>query len=477
MDQKILQSTKWSGITELFSKLAMPLTNIFLARILTPEVFGIVATFTMITSFVEVFTDAGFQKYLVQHEFQNEKDQKLSTNVAFWTNFILSGLVWLCIYLFRDQLAVLVGSEGYGTEIAVMSLCIPLVALSSIQLAIFRRNFQFKELLPIRMIVCAVPMVVTVPLALLMRNCWALIIGAICKELLNAILLTWRSLWKPSLEYSFAKLREMLSFSMMILLDSFMIWLTSYAGTFIISVYLNDYYTGLYKTGITTISTYINLLYTITSPVLYAALSRMQNNRKGCLDTYFKFQHYTAFLALPLGIGIFVFRDFVTQILLGNQWSEASLLLGGMAAALALSSITAQYNSDFFRSQGKPHVALIVQTIYVIVMVIVLYLAVQSSFAVVCMGRIAVAFAYPVISCVALSLAFHVSFKKIIRSIYWPALSAIIMGVGGFMLLKINEGIVWNIISVLICIAIYGLMMLIHPQIRKEVFNLKSKQK
>jgi len=171
MDTKIVQSTKWSGLTELLSKLIVPFVNLFLARILAPEVFGVVATFTLITSFVEIFTDAGFQKYLVQHEFKSEQDRIDSTNVAFWTNFSFSCIIWMLIVIFRYPIASLVGSSGYEIEIVVMSLNIPMVALSSIQTALYRRDFRFKQLLPVRMITCAVPVVVTLPLAYILRNC------------------------------------------------------------------------------------------------------------------------------------------------------------------------------------------------------------------------------------------------------------------------------------------------------------------
>ena len=61
-----------------------------LARILAPEAFGVVATVTMIVSFAEMFTDSGFQKYLVQHEFESDEERYQNANVAFWTNFFIS---------------------------------------------------------------------------------------------------------------------------------------------------------------------------------------------------------------------------------------------------------------------------------------------------------------------------------------------------------------------------------------------------
>lgn len=71
-------------------------------------------TAVMVISFAEIFTDAGFQKYLIQHEFKLTESLYQATTVAFWSNLIMSVLIWLCIVIFADELARLVGNEGYG---------------------------------------------------------------------------------------------------------------------------------------------------------------------------------------------------------------------------------------------------------------------------------------------------------------------------------------------------------------------------
>lgn len=69
LNKQIKTATKWSAIAEIAAKLITPITSMVLARLLTPEAFGVVTTLTMIITFAEIFTDAGFQKYLIQHEF------------------------------------------------------------------------------------------------------------------------------------------------------------------------------------------------------------------------------------------------------------------------------------------------------------------------------------------------------------------------------------------------------------------------
>ena len=471
MDRKIIQSTKWSGITEILSKLITPVINLFLARILTPEVFGIVATFTMITTFAEILTDAGFSKFLVQHEYSDADDHELSAQTAFWSNVVFSCFIWGAVCLFRYPIASLVGSSGYENEIVVMSFVIPIVSIASIQLALYRRNFLFRKLLSIRIVTCIVPLAITLPLAIALRNSWALIIGTIAKDTTNLVMLMLRSDWKPKLRFSFKKLKEMLSFSIIIMVDNFMIWLTSYAGVIVTTGILSDHYIGLFKTGVSTIAPYINLVYGITAPVLFSALSRLQDDERECKKVYYQFQHYTSLLALPLGVGIFAFRDFVTDILLGQQWREASMLLGGMGLALAITMITAQFNSDYFRAKGKPLLSLAIQGFYAIILIVSLRIAVNMSFEKLCISRIFATLSYAIVSCLAMQLFMNVPVLNVIKNILWPSVAAFLMGIMGSYFANMQMGFAWNVIFVIICILLYFILLLLIPSTRRDMLS------
>lgn len=83
LNSKVISATQWSGITEIAAKLVAPVTTMVLARLLTPDAFGVLVTAQMVISFAEIFTDAGFQKYIVQHEFVDDSDKYKSTAIAF----------------------------------------------------------------------------------------------------------------------------------------------------------------------------------------------------------------------------------------------------------------------------------------------------------------------------------------------------------------------------------------------------------
>lgn len=483
LNKKIGTATKWSSITEIAAKLVAPIVNMVLARVLVPEAFGVVATLTMVVSFAEIFTDAGFQRYLVQREFADHTDLELSTNVAFWTNLSLSVLIWIGIACFATPIAKMVGSAGAEMAIIIMSLQIPVLAFSSIQMARYRRDFDFKTLFVVRMCTTAVPLVITVPLAFLFRSYWALVLGTLARDVVNAVILTIRSKWKPRLYFSFAKLKEMLSFSLWTVVENISIWLTSYVGTFIVSNALNAYYLGLYKTTISTVGSYFSLINAATGPVLFAALSRCQNDEASFLDTFYRFQRMVALLVFPLGCGLFVYRELAVLVLLGEQWLEVADFFGLWSLTNALSIIFSQYNGEMFRSKGKPKLSVLVQVLHLAALIPVLLWSADKGFTVLTVTRSLIRLQLILVSMIVARCVSSIRFTHVLKNVWAPMVSAVLMAIAGAWLRTVFDHVVWEFATIFVCMAIYAGIMLLIPAGRRQaaeipilrkIFNLKE---
>ena len=474
----IVQSTKWSAVSEILAKIASPVANIVLARLLAPDVFGLVASFTVVTTFAEVFTDAGFQKFIVQHEFKGEEKVHDYTTVAFWTNMLFSIVIWIGIFIFREPISVFIGSPGYGTEVATLSLLIPVHALSSIQNALFRREFRFKQLVPIRFIASLVPFVVTIPCAFFIKSAWAIIVGNLAKELVAAILLTCNSSWKPRLFYKFSYLKNMLSDCLWLLGDSLMIWITAYAPVFIVNRYLDSYYTGIFRTGVNTIQPYLGLVFTITSPVLFSALSRLQNDAEERNRVFLEYQKYASYIVIPMGVFVFVYRDLVTTILLGNAWMEASLLIGCSGLVMPFSILIGQYNSVYFRSVGKAKIAMAVQGVYDIVMILLLLFVVKYPFKILSVVGGSCSIVYSIISLLALKSCFKIKGLNIISSLMPSIISSGVMAVLSYAIMNFFGGVIWwQLICVAIACIVYLIVLMCIPQSRKAILDTAGYEK
>lgn len=472
LNNKVVSATKWSAITEIAAKLVAPITTMVLARLLTPDAFGVLVTAQMVISFAEIFTDAGFQKYIVQHEFENEDNKFKSTAVAFGANLIMSLVIWVGICIFANPIARLVGSEGNGIVIAVSCVCLPLAAFSSIQMALFRRDLDFKTLFWVRTIGILIPVIITVPLAFATRSYWSLIIGMVALNFSNALVLTIKSKWKPHWYFSLQCFKEMFSFSMWSMLEAISIWLTSYIDIFIVGTMLSQYYLGMYQISMNTVAQITSIITAATTPVLFSSLSRLQNDRNGFNAMFFKFQKIVGIFVIPIGVGIYIFRDLITLILLGNQWMEASAFIGLWGLTSSITIVLAHYSSEVYRSIGKPKLSVLAQWLHIIVLGPVLLIFINEGFETLCVARSIIRLELILVQLIIMAVVIRMSITKIIANILPSIIASLSMLL--IMLLPTPCNIPMQFLYMFICICIYGGVILLFPEERNICLNLQN---
>lgn len=463
MDTKVVAAAKWSLITEILAKLITPVTNIILAHILAPTAFGILATIMMVISFAEMLADAGFQKFLVQYEFESEDEKQKNVSVAFISNIVLAIVLWLIIIIWRDELAILVGNEGLGFPLAVMGAMLPLGAFSSIQMAMYRRSFNFKFLLSIRMITIITPLFISIPMALAGFDYWSLIAGLLAAHLFTAIALCVRQEKLISIYFSSNVFRKMFSFSAWSLAEAFSIWLTAWVDTFIISHFLDAYYLGLYKMPTAIVTTVMAIATSSMAPVLFSALSRHQHNQVEFEKTFLTFQRYMALFLVPLGVGMFVYQDFIVEILLGPQWKLAGIVLGSWALSSSLVTAISYLISEAFRAKGMPNISFLAQMAHLFVLIPVIYVCVQYDFTTFVYARSIVR--VQMIAVLLYLLAIYVGMNAwlVIRNIKSYIIASAVVGTGSYVLLHLHNSMIWTIFCICISLILYLVVLYLFP--------------
>lgn len=473
---QIIQATKWSSVTEIAVKLVNPISTMVLARLLSPDQFGVMVTAVMVISFAEIFTDAGFQKYLIQKEFKSQEELYDYTTVAFWSNLFLSLLVWGGIILFSTDIATLVGSPHYGNVISISCICIPLAAFSSIQMALFKRRMDFKTLFWVRIIGVCMPLVITIPLAYFLRTYWALIIGMIALNLSNAVLLTCKSPWKPRRFYNFSLLKEMFSFSFWSMIEAVSIWGTGYIDLFIVGYVLNEHYLGVYRTAITSVGQIMSLITGATTPVLFAALARLQNDVEEFNRLFFRFQRLVGLLVIPFGVGIYLFRHLVTFLLLGDQWEDAEEFIGLWGLTSSVVIVWAHYCSEVYRAKGRPKLSVLAQVLHILCLVPAVLWAIHYRFDFLCEMRAGIRLTSIPINLVLMYALTRIGLWRMLKNIF-PALCA---ALAMYLLLSVlppAQALYQEGFYAALAGALYIGVVCCFPKERHILFNLKTQIK
>lgn len=476
VSKSIGKATMWSFAAEIAAKLITPITNIILARILAPEAFGIIATINMVVSLADTFSTAGFQKYVIQHDFSNKEELSKSATVAFWTNLGVTFIAWAIITIFSTPITIRIGNPGYETALVVAALALPLTGLSSIHEALFQRELDYKTLFIRRLVVSLLPFLVTIPLALLGFDYWSIIIGSLVGCVVKAALLAWKSTWRPRFYYSIKCLYEMFSFSAWTFFESLALWASTYIDILIISNALGNYYTGLYRNSQILVSSILSVITGATTSVLFSSLSRCQDHDTEFKRVFFTFQKYTAVFVLPLGVLLFTLRDTVTAILLGSQWMEASFFIGIWGLCTSLVCVFGTYCREVYRAKGSPKTSLVAQLFHLVFIIPICYYFVRLGFHALSIARSLAYLQIILVHFIIVYYKYRLSAVDMMKAVKEPLLFSVLIGIMSFIAVSTMDSTIVNgvLIGIVSVILYFGALLLIPPY-RKDAQMLLNK--
>ncbi len=471
----IVKATKWSMLGEIVAKLALPISSMLLARIIAPAEYGIVASVTMVLSFCELFADAGFNKYIVQHETESEEELESIVTIAFWTNFVLTMLIWGIISLFSKPLAALVGCPGKELAIIVSCVNLPLHGTISIQSARLKRDMDFKTLFFLRMVTLLVPFTVTIPVAFALRNYWALIIGTIASNVIHLLAMAIRLKWIPKLYYSFKMLKEIFAFSMWSMMESFFVWLINWGDVFIVTQILTQEFLGIYKTSMNMVGQITGIISASVVPVFLSSLSKVQNDNKSFNELFYNFSATAGIILVPMGIGMYIYRDLMCSVALGEAWSQGATLMGMWGLINSIAILFNSFNGNVLIAKGKPKVSVIVQIAQILVIMPTVYISATVGFECLSYSRALIRVVGMVIYCTTVWKMYRINCFETIKRLLPTIISTFVMACVGIFALSLNLGEVFELISVVICVMVYFGILSLFPSVRKGLLpGLKS---
>lgn len=478
IQNKMVGAAKWSFLGECASKLIVPITNMILARILEPQHFGVLSIVVMITNFADLFTDAGFQKYLIQHSFKSNEELYEYASVAFWTNMGITMFVWTIIFVTAKPLSIMLGKPGYQWVIRIGSTKLFLTAFTSVQRAIYQRAFDYKTLSWVRIVVAMIPVVITIPLALMGFLYWSLIIGTLASEFVYAFILTAKSQWKPRKYYSIKKLKKMFSFSVWSLVEQFTIWVACYADTLILSVFLTDYMVGMYKQPESIISSVFNVFAATFFTILFSALSRMNDvkDEKGFWEIVFKTQLMSAVIIFPLSAGIYLYRELVTNIILGAQWKMAIEVVGLMALSTGLQTVMNSTASEIYRAKGEPKVSVFAQILYIMCLIPLAVMGIMQGFEEFVRIRALISVVFMLIHYSIIRYRYKISFNKVFENIKYPLIATLIMSICVWLIQQTDKtNFLISIFGIPVGVIVYILVVCCFKPVRQIAYGVLTK--
>ena len=406
----------------------------------------------------------------MQHDFTSEESKRKCFLTALITCCSIAFFIFLLICFFARPIASVLGAPDIYRGLQVASIGVILNSFNGMQGAIFRREFKFQLLFRVRVIALLTPIFISIPLAFLGLDYWALIIGTLVQQLATCVFQAQYISVPMSFHFDWFSLKEMLSFSLWTLFESITIWLSTWGSLFVVGTMLSSYYVGLYRGSSTLTNAAFSIITGAITPVIFAGLSRIQSDMNAFRDLYYDIEKKAILFVAPIGIGIFVFSDIAVSILLGSQWHEADFYVGLRGLVGCTSVVFNSMASEALRAKGLPRLSSLSQLFYFPIMFIVIYSTASRGFSLLAIGTCLCSVWLDVVKIIILKIYLDFSIRRLIWNIIPAMGSAIIAGLAayGFQYLFSQVDVVMKIVSIILFLIVY--LVLISLENENRIF-------
>lgn len=472
LKSKVKNGLKWTFVDQILSQVIFLVFSIFLARILTPSIFGIVSMVTIFSNFAALFIDLGFSAALIQKK--EITDAHYSS--VFWLNVGIGFLMYLIFYVCAPLISLFYNQPELTLLIRVICLSFIVSSFASVQANILIKELHFKK----KVIINWIAMLIGYALAFIMAyqgyGVWSLVMMTLLTAILNSILYWFVSKWVPLFIFEWKKVKELSHYGLNFLGEASVNYWSRNFDNFIIAKVLGSTDLGIYTRAYSLMLLPLRNVSTIITKVMFPAFSKKQDDIQVLKKYYLSIIQHIALITFPLMIGLsIVSREFVL-LFFGSQWSAMIPVLSILSGLGAIQSIVS-LNGLIYNSLGRVNIAFKVSILTNIVLVIAFVIGVNY-------GLIGVAYSYLIASALLLIPMYQIAIKQIntsllevFKTIKGILLASLLMALFLLIISNYSDFSILNglIVKVIIGASVYFLSLFFFE--KELLFNLIKKLK
>lgn len=335
LPRPISQQAMLSMAGKLLSSLAQFAISVVLARLLIPEVFGLVGMVTAVTTFASVLVEFGLGPALIQR-----KELEDATIDGCFTLTALLGLAASGVII---AMAPAIGGM-YGRPILVplarmSGLAFLVSAVSIVPRALLLRRMEVAKVASVDLGGTLVGGLVSVSLAAFGMGVWSLVIGPVVSAGSQACAYLWLSGYWPRFRASIAGAKPLMRVSGSVLAFSAVNYWARWADNFVIGVYLGERELGFYMRAYTLMLLPLTQITGVLANTMLPAMSRLQDDPAKAREVYLRAIGLIALVSFPLMCGVAVMAVPLVSVLYGAQWAPVAPMLMLLAPVGALQSV------------------------------------------------------------------------------------------------------------------------------------------
>jgi len=417
-----------------------------LARLLTPEDFGVFGTAALALSFFILLKDIGLGEALVRTQDITRQDIDTLWTLGFITALVTAFLV----FILAEPIAAFL-KEPRIVEILHLMALIPIIdSFYSPASNLMVKDFKFAHIFILRSVDKFVRVIAVIILALILKSYWALVYGALMASVFCVIVSHIAGPYMP--RFTLVSRQKYLSFAFWTYWRSLARYIAITSDEFIVRASESSAFYGIYRVSRDLTRVLIVELISPIREALLPALVQFSGDRQRTANAVYNIVGIYLIGGISITLGIIAISDHLVLLLLGPQWTQASYYLTLIAVGAACNSM-AEINQSIFVSQN-------------IAKQVAFFWGIRAvCYSLACLagwtigGAVGVAIAFSVISFILLIIELRFLFRFIASDRQWPRLfiRPIISGIAMFYIVSLwPENLIFPLALLTISKALVG---------------------
>jgi len=435
MNRQIGLGVLWNLAGLFMTRGASTLFMLFLARLLAPEAFGLVAMAAVVFELANIFINSGFGTALIRSKTVSDAD----LNTVFYTNLLLSGLVYAMLFLGAPYVAGFYSQPELTTLIQVMGLVVFINAAKVVQTAVLSREMDFKSQMKANALSVAVSGTLAVTAAWHGWGVWSLAVQMLSASLISGLVLWFVSQWRPALQFSGESFSRLFRFGRNLLAEGMLSVLYQNSYILVIGRFFSAEVTGLYFLA-KKISNLVSQQLTVAvQQATFPALSTLQDDNEALRQKYRQIMQLMMFLISPIMALLAGLSPTFFVLLFDERWVTAVPYLQLLCVVGALYPVHA-LNVNLLNVKGRSDLVLKVGLVKKAVNLTLLFLAVPYGVFGIVVSQVIGTFLALIPNTYFSARLVGYSPLDQIKDVVKPLFSALVAGFGSWFFVGLVEG-------------------------------------
>lgn len=316
LGKKALSGFSWTLISNIGLKIVTLAVGVVLARLLTPEDFGLVAMLIVFFEVSQSLVDSGFSQALIREERISESDK----STTFCLNVMIAIFLYVLLWILAPKIALFYNNESLIELTRFMGLSIIFQSFTLVQRATLTQQLEFKKITKINITTSVLSGTIGIVLAIQGFGVWALAYKYVALSGLMSIFYFAINPWVPKQFVNKSSFEKLFGFGSKLLLAGILNKLYQNIYKLIIGKFFAAATLGLYTQAKLYVNQVTQSAVSTLQTVTYPILSKAKDDPERLREAYRKIIMASSYVIFPLTMGLAVMAKPLILTLVGVKW-------------------------------------------------------------------------------------------------------------------------------------------------------------